>query len=222
MLILLLFLRIKKNRVAVKKSIFKADKKYTFSDYFYLPNPIEEIIVELGYVYSLEVLQLPRSENCDVESVHNLQQNYYRVLPRISMNSETAKREFLIAPILFELAKATDSRINVEYFIDVDEKLSGYLDYLVRSKQELIVIEAKKGDIDRGFNQLAAELIALDQYEEEGGSILYGVVTIGEMWGFSTLDRKKKKITRDIHNYTIPEDVEDIFRILVGIIESSV
>ncbi len=203
----------------MKKSIFKEGKKYTFSDYFYLPNPIEEIVAELGYSYSLEVLQLPTSTSCDVESVNNLKRTYYNVLPKISLNSETAKREFLIAPVLFELAKATDSKINVEYPIDVSELLSGYLDYLIRYKQELIVIEAKKGDIDKGFNQLAAELIALDQYEEEGDSMLYGVVTIGEMWVFSMLDRKNKKITRDMHNYTIPEDVEDIFRILVGIIE---
>ena len=202
----------------MKKSIFKEGKKYTFRDYFYLPNPVEDIVAELGYSYSLEVLQLPTSASCNVESVNNLKRNYYNVLPKISLNSETAKREFLIAPVLFELAKETDLKINVEYPIDVSELLSGYLDYLIRYKQELIVIEAKKGDIDRGFNQLAAELIALDQYEEEGGSILYGVVTIGEMWVFSMLDRKNKKITRDMHNYTIPEDVENIFRILVGII----
>jgi hypothetical protein len=205
----------------MKKSIFKEGKKYTFSDYFFLPNPIEEIVAELGYAYSLEVLQLPKSETCNVDSVNTLKENYYKVLPKISLNSETAKREFLIAPVLFELAKATDSKINVEYPIEIDEKLSGYLDYLVRSKQELIVIEAKKGDIDKGFNQLAAELIALDKYEDETDGLLYGVVTIGEMWVFSVLDRKNKKITRDMHNYTIPEDVEDIFRILVGIIESS-
>ena len=202
----------------MKKSIFKEDRKYTFSDYFYLPNPIEEIVAELGYVYSLEVLHLPKAETCDVGSVNTLKENYYKVLPKISLNSEAAKREFLIAPILFELAKATDSKINVEYPIEIDEKLSGYLDYLVRNKQELIVIEAKKGDIDKGFNQLAAELVALDKYEDASDGILYGAVTIGEMWGFSTLDRKEKKIRRDIHKYTIPEDVEDIFRILVGII----
>ncbi|MCI5210225.1 MAG: hypothetical protein D3910_15855 [Candidatus Electrothrix sp. ATG2] len=67
------------------------------------------------------------------------------------------------------------------------------MDYLVRNKQELIVIEAKKGDIDKGFNQLAAELIALDKYEDETDGYLYGVVTIGEMGVFYTLERKDKK-----------------------------
>ena len=69
-------------------------------------------------------------------------------------------------------------------------------DCLVRNKQELIVIEAKKSALDKGFNQLAAELIALDKYEDDSDGILYGAVTIGEMWGFCTLDRKEKNHKR--------------------------
>jgi hypothetical protein len=41
------------------------------------------------------------------------------------------------------------------------------LDYLIRSNQELLIIEAKKGDLDKGFNQLSAQLIALDKYDED-------------------------------------------------------
>jgi len=204
----------------MKKSVFREDRKYTFRDYFDLSCPAEEIINELGYSYSLGVLELPRSENCDIASVNMLKDSYYKVLPKISLESETAKREFLIAPILFELAKSTDARISVEYLIEIDDRLSGYLDYLIRSKQSLIVIEAKKGDIDKGFNQLAAELIALDKYEDENGSLLlYGAITIGEMWRFSILNRKAKHITKDIHSFTIPEDVETVFRVLAGITE---
>jgi hypothetical protein len=203
----------------MKKKILIDGKKYTFKDYFELSNPIEEIVKELGYSYSLGILNLPKKENINIESIKLLKENYYKVLPKINLNSEAAKREFLIAPILFEIAKETDSKINLEYPINVDEKLSGYLDYLIQSKQELIVIEAKKGDIDKGFNQLAAELIALDKYEEEeGGECLYGAITIGEMWKFTILDRNSKHITKDIHNYTIPDNVEQIYAILMGII----
>jgi len=107
----------------------------------------------------------------------------------------------------------------LEYLLDVDDKLSGYSDYLIRANQELIIIEAKKGDIDSGFKQLSAELIALDKYEEAPSDVLYGAVSIGEMWIFGILDRKTKRITRSMRNFTIPEDLEDIFRLLVGITE---
>jgi len=135
----------------MKKPIFVENKKYTFKDYFDLPYPTEEIVAALGYTYSLGMINLPKSETCNTDSIKILQENYYQVLPKINLTSEAAKREFLIAPILFEVAKESNSKMNVEYPIDIDDKLSGYLDYLIRSKQALIVIEAKKGDIDRGF-----------------------------------------------------------------------
>lgn len=203
----------------MKKSVFKEGKKYTFKDYFELPNPTEEIINELGYSYSLGVLELPLSENCDTGSVNILKDNYYKVLPKINLDSEAAKREFLIAPILFEVAKSADSRISVEYLIEIDDRLGGYLDYLIRSEQSLVIIEAKKGDIEKGFNQLAAELIALDKYEDKNSDLVYGAITIGELWRFGILNRKTKCITKDIHSFTIPEDVETVFRVLVGITE---
>ncbi|NJO14802.1 MAG: hypothetical protein HC877_03365 [Thioploca sp.] len=59
---------------------------------------------------------------------------------------------------------------------------------------------------------------AVDKYEAESKPLLYGAITIGEMWIFTILDRKSQYITKDIHNYTIPEDVETIFNILVGIV----
>ena len=97
--------------------------------------------------------------------------------------------------------------------------MGGYLDYFVRADQELIIIEAKKKDIDNGFNQLAAELIALDKYEDNDRlEILYGAVTLGDIWKFGTLDRNRQHIVKNIHSHTIPEQTEDVFSILMGII----
>jgi len=123
----------------VKKSVFKEGRKYTFKDYFEMPNPSEEIINELGCSYSSGVLELPRSENCVIGSVSILKDSYYKVLPKINLDSEAAKREFLIAPILFEVAKCTGSGISVEYLTEIDDRLGGYLDCLIRSKQHLVL-----------------------------------------------------------------------------------
>jgi len=201
------------------KSIFKKDKKYTFSDYFELNNPTEEIVAEFGYSLSTEILQLPMDNSVDKQIIKNLQETYYEILPKITLNSEIAKRDFLIAPLLLEMIRHCDAKINVEYPIEIDDKLGGFLDYLIRSSQELIVIEAKKGDLDKGFNQLAVELIALDQYESENSpELLYGAVTIGEIWRFGVLKRKDKVIVKDIHSQRIPEDTGKVFSILLGIL----
>ncbi|MCK5522374.1 MAG: hypothetical protein KAI83_04490 [Thiomargarita sp.] len=205
----------------MKKSIFKEGKKYTFSDYFEMNNPTEEIVGEFGYSFSYEVINLPQSTDYNIAEIKKLQETYYQILPKISLNSEMAKREFLIAPILIEIAKNTDSKINVEYAIEVDDKLSGSLDYLIRSNQELLIIEAKEGDLDKGFNQLSAQLIALDKYEESDfGHILYGAITIGEVWKFGMLNRTEKKMMKDINSYTIPAEVEKVFSILMGLVGS--
>ncbi len=205
----------------MKKSIFKKDKRYTFSDYFDMNNPTEEIVAELGYSLILKDLNLPKSTNISSDILEEIQTSYYELLPKITLNSEVAKREFIIAPLLYKVIRHIDAKLNIEYSIDIDDKLSGFLDYLIRSKQELVVIEAKKGDLDRGFNQLAAEIIALDQYEDgENPQILYGAITIGEVWRFALLNRATKIICKDVHTYRFPEDIQDLLSMLKGILES--
>jgi hypothetical protein len=202
----------------VKRSIFKENKRYTFSDYFDMTAPTDEIVAEFGYSFGIEMLELPQVTHPNPEAVQRLNELYYAILPRISLTSEMAKREFLIAPLILEIARNTTAKINVEYLLDVSDKLSGSLDYLLRSTQELIVIEAKKKDVDSGFNQLAAEMIALDQYHDREANILYGAVTLGDIWKFGTLDRKRKHIAKHIRTQTIPDDTEEVFSILMGIV----
>jgi hypothetical protein len=203
----------------MKKSIFREGKKYNFSDYFDMNNPTEEIVGEFGYSFSFEVTDLPQSESYDKEIIKHLKETYYRIIPKITLTSEIAKRKFLIAPILLEIVRTTESKIHVEYPIELDDKLGGLLDYLVRSKQELIIIEAKKGDLDKGFNQLSVELIALDKYEDSSLPNFYGAITVGDFWRFGILKRKEKHIIKDIHSYRIPEDIENVFSILRGIVD---
>nr|VFK08961.1 MAG: hypothetical protein BECKLPF1236A_GA0070988_1002214 [Candidatus Kentron sp. LPFa]VFK27461.1 MAG: hypothetical protein BECKLPF1236C_GA0070990_100478 [Candidatus Kentron sp. LPFa] len=203
----------------MKRRILKENRKYTFSDYFDLNGSTEEIAKELGYSFYREAISLPRSENYHSEDVKRLQDTFYTILSKITTDSEIAKREFLIAPILIEIARITDARINVEYPIEINDKLSGSLDYLIRAKQNLLVIEARKGDLDKGFSQLSAELIALDEYEEDNvQNILYGAITMGNVWGFGVLKRDEKHIIKDIDVYTIPGNTDRIFSILLGIL----
>ena len=203
----------------MNKPIFKEDKKYTFSDYFYFTNLPEEIANYFGYSFTTKILDWPAWTEVDKISILALQERFYEVLPNITMDSEMAKRDFMIAPILWEVIRHAEVKINVEYPIDIDNKLSGSLDYLVRSDQDMIVIEAKKGDLDKGFNQLIAEMIALDRHEEkELPRLLYGAVSIGELWRFGVLNRYDKSIYKDLHTYRVPEDIEQVLTIIIGIL----
>nr|VFK38447.1 MAG: hypothetical protein BECKTC1821D_GA0114238_100480 [Candidatus Kentron sp. TC]VFK54177.1 MAG: hypothetical protein BECKTC1821F_GA0114240_100448 [Candidatus Kentron sp. TC] len=205
----------------MNRSLFAEGRKYTFRDYFDFNHPTEEIAAALGYSLDTKILHFPDPGNIDKAETTQLKERFYEILPKIAMNSEMAKRDFMIAPILWAVIRHVEARINVEYPIAFDDKLNGSLDYLIRSRQRLIVIEAKKGDLDRGFNQLAAELIALDKTEGKDIPIsLYGAISIGELWRFGILNRSESSIYRDLHTYRVPEDLERIFEITIGILRN--
>ena len=82
----------------------------------------------------------------------------------------------------------------------------------------MVVIEAKKDDLTRGFTQLAAELIALAQSQSLAS--VYCAVTIGNAWRFGYLDAVNKTITQDIALYRIPNDLPQVMGTLVGILEA--
>ncbi|OAD22663.1 hypothetical protein THIOM_001521 [Candidatus Thiomargarita nelsonii] len=200
---------------------FKEGKKYTFSDYFDFNNPPEEIANEFGYEFDTQAIDFSLANEPPVSEIKKLQEIFYENLPKITLNM--AKRDFMIAPLLWEIIRHVKAKINVEYPIEIDDKLGGLLDYLVHSEQEIIIIEAKKGDLDKGFNQLITELIAMDKYQGDNESLefLYGAVSIGELWRFGILNRKAKNILRDLHTYRVPEDIEAIFSIIVGILQKA-
>lgn len=203
----------------MKRTILEENKSYSFSDYFKLAYSTREIIAEFGYQFKYEQLNLPQKiiAHPNFETLKNL---YYKKLPHISLNSEMAKREFFISPLLLELLDYIDVEIDVEYLINVNERLKGTIDYVVRSDSSFIVIEAKNSELDKGFTQLAVELIAMDSYlENDSHELLYGAVTMGDMWRFGVLDRKNKIISKDIDAFLIPSHIEKFFAVLLGILE---
>ncbi len=101
----------------------------------------------------------------------------------------------------------------------VKKNLRGTLDYLIRSDKNLTVIEAKKGDLEKGFTQLAVELIAVSKYEDEEPDVLFGAVTTGDLWKFGKLRTSNRKIIKDMNTYRVPADMVDLFSILLGILK---
>lgn len=200
-----------------KPKILQEGTSYTFRSYFELPNDTDEILAEFGYQFERQRLQLPKTSR-EIEHISELQRQLEETIPYVTLSSETAKREILIAPVLTRVAVICRRLLRIEYPLKVNEQLQGNLDYFIQSEQGLIVIEAKRDDLTRGFTQLAVELIALAMLEKSP-QVLYGVVTIGELWVFGKLERETFTITRDIGSYTLPDDLPELVRVLVGILE---
>jgi len=198
--------------------LLQEGQSYTFRSYFEMPYEADEILAELGYSLLKTRMELPRSDR-NLERLPELQQRIDESLLLVSLSSETARRETLVAPTLLEVARYCQCQIRIEYSLTVNNWLKGNLDYFLKSNLSLLVVEAKNDDLTRGFTQMAVELIAISEVEE--GEIFYGAVTIGDAWRFGRLEKTKQQIFQDISLYRIPDDLPDLMKILIGILESS-
>ena len=184
--------------------------------YFERNYPTEDIVGELGYGFLFTRLALLQAHVA--HSLKNLQAMFYKKLPHVSLTSESAKREVMVAPILLELLDEIEVKIDIEYSIFVNGRLKGTVDYWIRSGREFLVAGAKKSDMEKGFTQLAVELIAMDQYLQSTTQEIYGAVTVDDVWRFGKLERSVRRILKDIDAFRVPLDIKDLFRVLVGIL----
>ena len=197
-----------------------------FSDYFKLNCYAEDLLAYFGYQFATVELDPPKPRR-ELPKFDDLRERLRRSIPRIALDSETARREFLIAPVLMELLDLARAKLKIAYPIDAGPQLRGSLDYFIEANENLLVIEAKDENLERGFKQLAVELIAIARErseatdaatEPQGNRWLWGAVSIGKIWQFGCLDRQEKAIAQDLSLYRVPADLELLMQILVGIL----
>jgi hypothetical protein len=207
-------------------SILDSNQSYTFSRYFELGFEASELAQEFGYSLTRKMLNLPQFPD-ELDRLGELRDRIEEVLPFVPLTNELARREILISRVVTELIHYTQAELRIEYNLKVSNWLQGNLDYLLRVKSvnQLLVIEAKYEDLTRGFTQLVAELVALDQWSGsttlDQQPILIGVVSTGTIWQFGRLDRNTKHFEQGINSYRVPEDLEQVMRILVAALKGN-
>ncbi len=201
-------------------SILNENQAYTFSNFFELRLDAIDLANYFGYRFRRTRLDLPQYLGA-LDRLAQLEEDLFDIIPRLVRMNEQSKREALIFPVIKTAARYANAFVRIEQPIKVSHQLQGSLDYLLSTDNlhQLVVIEAKQGDIDYGFTQLLSELIALDQWERsptrEEQPKLIGAVTIGELWRFGVLDRVEKQISEDIIGYRVPSDLETVLRLLI-------
>lgn len=201
--------------------VIQPDQPYTFADYFKLNYDTEDVLAYFGYDFQPQSLTLPRSQQ-PLDLLNSLKQRLEESLPYVSLTNEMARREFLIAPVLMELIHYTQVRIKVSYPLTISEQLRGELDYFLQLDSQLLVIEAKNADLQKGFTQLGVELIALAQSGLTDSPVLYGAVTVGNIWQFGALYRQEKRIVQDLNLFRVPADLDDLMATLVAIVKGEI
>ena len=201
--------------MTIVPSVLQPEQSYIFSEIFDLKVEADELSAYFGYTFQRKRLNLPHYSG-SIDRLEELRSRIEAVMPYVSLTNETSRREVLISQVVLEVVQKTKAQLRIEYPIKVTEQLQGYLDYLLQSQNEILVIEAKREDMDYGFSQLVAEMIALDQWDRSPVQpLLIGVVTTGQIWRFGVLDRAKKNIEQGLDLYRVPEDLESVLRILI-------
>ena len=197
----------------------------SFSDYFKLNFYPEEILNYFDYSFEMKLLTFAKNVN-NLAELESLEKRLIKSLPYITFDNEMARREFLIAPVLMDLIDYTKSNLKVCYALTVNNQLRGELDYFIESNiksdgevnHQFLVIEAKDENLERGFKQLAVEMVALAHVIEAKQRYIFGAVSIGKVWQFGILDRQTKSVVQDLHLYRVPDDLKELMSILVAIL----
>jgi len=119
-----------------------------------------------------------------------------------AIGTEKARSEFIIAPILAEVKKLAGNQVSLfsgtRFDVDKDRGLNGFCDFMFSLSSNqwslaapvIAIVEAKNDNINSGFGQCMAEMIAAQIYNQQREKPLktvYGCVTTGSIWRFLQL-----------------------------------
>lgn len=142
-----------------------------------------------------------------------LQQAIQENLPlATASNTEKARSELLITPILLEMRRRWGLGFfsGVEFTVVPEQGLNGCCDYLLTASQELFeirqpvvtLVEAKNENIKAGLGQCIAEMLAaqiLNQRDGVENLPVYGSVTTGTEWKFLRLEGQTCEIDQRVY-----------------------
>ncbi|MGK7905539.1 MAG: hypothetical protein AB4352_29865 [Hormoscilla sp.] len=124
----------------------------------------------------------------------------------LAVDTEKARSELIVAPILVEMRKQFERQISVfsgtEFNVDRSKGLSGRCDFIIsHSPRQLSVtapvatlVEAKDDNIKSGICQCIAEMVADQIFNQQKNNpipSIYGIVTTGSIWKFMKLAEKQ-------------------------------
>lgn len=151
----------------------------------------------------------------------------------VSLDSEKARSEFLIAPTLRELQRNNKTVFAVysgfNFTVDAARGLQGFCDYLlaklplkvVPNTPIIAVVEAKlSGSLAAAIPQCVAEMYASYLWNQKKGeaiAVIYGIITNGESWLFS---RYEGGATVEVDKMSYPlAKIEHVLGVLQHVID---
>lgn len=187
----------------------------------YVDFTLETVKTKLGITHAREPLSLQYENRVMPNPERSI--ILEDIILATSINTEKARSELIVMPILKKVAKETHTSLFSGNRFDVDQSrdLNGFIDFLISKDSDqmiiekpiLILIEAKNQDIASGYGQCIAEMVAA-QIKNQNNDTVYGCVTTGEIWIF--LELRNCHVRIDVCSYYI-KDIDSIYSILLAI-----
>jgi len=151
----------------------------------------------------------------------------------LAIDTEKARSEFIIAPVLLEYRRISDGAFGifsgVEFNVDASRGLNGFCDFiLTRSRLQSVlttpvvsIVEAKNDNVRNGLGQCIATMVAAHEFNAKSATPVgrvHGVVTTGSAWKFLRLSGAD--LTLDTNEFYISEPGR-IMGILAHILKSA-
>ena len=150
---------------------------------------------------------------------------------QLALLSEKARSELIIMPILLTSRELNHNTFTIysgqRLDIDPAQGLVGECDFILTKSPPLpmlqspvvMLVEAKKNDIEKGLGQCMAQMLGARLFNEQEGNninIIYGCVTTGEVWQFLKLENSVLSI--DSRRYYIDhiDKILGIFQDITG------
>ncbi len=154
----------------------------------------------------------------------------------IKINTEKARSEFIVAPIMVELQEIKQNTISffsgIEFRVDVGKGLTGRCDFIVsRDEQQnfltapvMTIVEAKKDNVSNqyGLGQCVAEMVAaqiFNQRNERDIPTIYGAVTSGMLWHFLKLEGDTVYLENLERAFDLERNIDELLGILLKMVE---
>ena len=131
-----------------------------------------------------------------------------------AIGTEKAKSEMIVANVLVELREQLDLSISlfsgIDFNVNDENGLTGVCDFLISlspvqfvlEAPVIVLVEAKKDNLEIGLGQCVAEMVAAQYFNAEKGNDIpriYGATTSGREWRFLKLEGKKLHIDMAVY-----------------------
>lgn len=151
----------------------------------------------------------------------------------LAINTEKAKSEFIIAPLLLELRRLMGGAVGLFSGVELDgdaaQGLNGICDFILTKETHqfilraplVAIVEAKNDNLRNGLGQCIAAMFAAELYNQRSGNnipAVFGVVTTGSAWKFLRLEQSV--LTLDLKEYYI-DNAGKILGVLKHILDTA-